>query len=243
MNVTSSLPRHPRTAEVLPAEEPRRGLTIAVLCLAIAIVYAALFAEARARAVQRAPAAVPAADAPAELTPYTSGLVFDPSVPKADRRWIVQAVAHTRPEAVRLIEHVDYVTTVTADPPPGGTYLGYASPIGSGRYRISLDLARLDRAYRADRELVVVHELGHVVDGRIVPDPLRDRLAAEVPRTGRCPHGYGDCSPPAEKFADTFAKWAFRGAVSYRTDSGYVLPVPPSLEAWGAELEPLERGP
>ena len=44
---------------------------------------------------------------------------------------------------------------------------------------------------------------------------LRDRLAASLPPSGGCVmEGMGDCTSAPERFADTFAKWALRGAVS-----------------------------
>ena len=85
----------------------------------------------------------------------------------------------------------------------------------------------------------MIHELGHVVDYALVPDALRDRLAAAVPRTGACPEGVrADCAQAQERFADTFAKWALRGAVS-AVGAGYSLPAPASLEDWGAPLAEL----
>ena len=39
----------------------------------------------------------------------------------------------------------------------------------------------------------------------------------------------------AERFADTFAKWALRGRFSL-AGSGYGIPTPPSLEDWGRPL-------
>ena len=49
---------------------------------------------------------------------------------------------------------------------------------------------------------------------------------------------HGDCTVPAERFADTFAKWALRGAVS-ATGAGYGVATPASLEDWGAPLAKL----
>jgi hypothetical protein len=72
-----------------------------------------------------------------------------------------------------------------------------------------------------------------------VPDDLRDRLAAQVPVTGTCfTADTGDCAAPQERFADTFAKWALRGAVSV-AGAGYSIPMPASLEDWGAPLAAL----
>ena len=63
-----------------------------------------------------------------------------------------------------------------------------------------------------------------------------------IPRSG--PYGNyggtltGSCAEPAERFADTFAKWALRGSVSV-VGAGYQVPNPPSLEDWGAPLAAL----
>ncbi len=48
----------------------------------------------------------------------------------------------------------------------------------------------------------------------------------------------GDCTAPEERFADTFAKWALRGAVSL-AGAGYSVASPASLEDWGAPLARL----
>ena len=48
----------------------------------------------------------------------------------------------------------------------------------------------------------------------------------------------GACAEPAERFADTFAKWALRGGVS-AVGAGYEVANPPSLEDWGAPLSAL----
>ena len=48
----------------------------------------------------------------------------------------------------------------------------------------------------------------------------------------------GACAAPAERFADTFAKWALRGSVS-AVGAGYEVANPPSLEDWGAPLAAL----
>ena len=59
-----------------------------------------------------------------------------------------------------------------------------------------------------------------------------------MPRTGVCHAQLADCATPQERFADTFAKWALRGAVSI-AGAGYSLPAPASLEDWGAPLARL----
>ena len=72
---------------------------------------------------------------------------------------------------------------------------------------------------------------------RAVPDDLLTRLDAGIPHRGVCDARadgpYGACAPPEERFADTFAKWALRGAVS-SVGAGYLIPTPSSLEEWGA---------
>jgi hypothetical protein len=118
-------------------------------------------------------------------------------------------------------------------------WAGLTIPTG-GRYVVELNLSFLNSQRGAGiRDDVVLHELGHVVDFTEVPDDIVARLAAEVPVTGTCrTPDSGDCTNPRERFADTFAKWALRGAVSV-AGAGYSIPTPPSLEDWGAPLGTL----
>jgi hypothetical protein len=102
---------------------------------------------------------------------------------------------------------------------PGPTY----------SFAVSLDVARLDRMDAEQRNLVILHELGHVIDDALVPPALAARLDAAIPATA--------CAPRAERFADTFAEWALPGAEYDHV--GYHVPPPASLEAWGAPLGPL----
>ena len=106
------------------------------------------------------------------------------------------------------------------------------------RYELRLNVSRLNGSRQIDRDGVTLHELGHVVDLAILDDAVRDRIAAQVPLTGVCHGEAADCAAPQERFADTFAKWALRGAVSI-TGAGYSLPAPASLEDWGAPLSAL----
>ena len=62
-------------------------------------------------------------------------------------------------------------------------------------------------------------------------------IDALIPRGGACGAAI-DCDRAEERFADTFAKWALRGAVS-AAGAGYGVPNPPSLEDWGAPLAQL----
>jgi hypothetical protein len=167
------------------------------------------------------------------------GLTFAPDVSLADREWILAAVAKARPEAARLIDEVDGLVRVTTFRKPGVWLLGWAQANGPKRYEIRFNVARLDGTRQIDRDTVVIHELGHIVDFALVPDDLRDRLASEVPSAGVCLDGtYADCAETKEKFADTFAKWALRGAVSM-VGAGYSVPSPVSLEDWGTPLSAL----
>jgi hypothetical protein len=167
------------------------------------------------------------------------GLTFAPDFPVADREWVLGAIAKARPEARQPIDDVDGRTRVTAFYQPNGYWLGWAKAIAPDRYEVRLNLARLDGQRKIDRDTVTLHELGHVVDFALVPDTLRDELAAQVPTSGVCPDAIqGDCAAAQERFADTFAKWALRGAVS-AVGAGYSLASPPSLEDWGAPLSEL----
>ena len=175
----------------------------------------------------------------AEAATPAGGLTFAADFPAADRQWVLAAIAKARPEARQLIDHVDGGTRIVPFFEPDGYWLGWARPRPGGRYEVRLNLAKLDGERRADRSAVTIHELGHVVDFALVPDDLRDRLAAQVPLSGVCPAGIlGDCAGPQERFADTFAKWALRGELSL-AGAGYGLAAPASLEAWGAPLSQL----
>ena len=78
-----------------------------------------------------------------------------------------------------------------------------------------------------------------MIDHALVPPELRDQLAASLPPIGGCvSERTGDCTAPEERFADTFAKWALRGAVS-AAGAGYGVATPASLEDWGAPLAAL----
>jgi hypothetical protein len=180
-------------------------------------------------------------DAPWTVTPErrAAGPSFDASVPAADRAWILAAIAAARPEARPLLAEVDgYVTfSLVQD----GPFLGYTVPSPDGT-PIVLNAGYLDHDRKIDRSQTVLHELGHVVDYALVPQALDDRLEAQVPRVGSCVESTGvkagACAEPRERFADTFAKWALRGAVSV-TGGGYGIPMPASLEDWGAPLTAL----
>jgi hypothetical protein len=158
----------------------------------------------------------------------------------ADRAWILAAVAKARPEAQRLIGEVDGTVRFGAH---HGPEVGEAIMNGT-HATIELNLSLLDGERTQDRDVTVVHELGHVVDFQLIPTDLNRRLDAGIPRSGVCgeilDHATGGCTAPEERFADTFAKWALRGSVSV-VGAGYGVPVPPSLEDWGAPLVTLSN--
>jgi hypothetical protein len=163
------------------------------------------------------------------------GLTFDPSVTGADRQWVLQAVARARPEAARLIAEVDGLVVVR-------TFAAQGTTVGVTRshergFTVDLNVAALNGEAAMDRATVVLHELGHVIDFALVPAATNERLDAQIPHGGPCGAAI-DCDLPAERFADTFAKWALNGAVS-EVGAGYGIPMPASIEDWGAPLSEL----
>lgn len=203
---------------------PVRPLILLVLCAG-----AVAWLEAAGRAE-----GVPADGITAEVR--AAGLRFAADVPEADRAWILAAVAGARPEAQRLIDEVDG-TVVIQTHANHDHAIGWARS-GPGGSVVSLDTKALNGTRALDRDVVVLHELGHVIDHLLVPDELLERLDAGIPRVGDCQAGAaptGACSAVEERFADTFAKWALRGSVSL-AGSGYGIAAPASLEDWGAPL-------
>jgi hypothetical protein len=178
------------------------------------------------------------------LTPAVrdAGFRFAPEVARYDRDAIAASVARARPEAQRLIALVDGLTTVRVGSPPGGA-VGTAT-VGPRDPVVLLDLGlamRIGGQPAMDR--LVLHELGHVVDFLIVPETLRRALDADVSPGYACPEpGLNACAEPAERFAETFAKWA-TGDIGVNLRMGYAAPPPRrSLEAWGRPLAQLAAG-
>jgi hypothetical protein len=205
------------------SREMDRRVAIALVCVSTLILAGWLF-SGRERV----------AASPVKPADRAAGLTFDGVAP-ADRAWIEAAIAQARPEAATLIDEVDGLVTITTTSEPNAPWVGVTGPTGD-RYTVGLNLAYLDGERAADRDVTVLHELGHVVDFMLLDDAERDRMAAEVPVTGACfTADTGDCAAPAERFADTFAKWALRGAVS-TVGAGYGVPMPASIEDWGAPL-------
>ncbi|HEX6025858.1 MAG TPA: hypothetical protein VFZ00_27955 [Solirubrobacter sp.] len=168
-----------------------------------------------------------------------ASLRFAPEVGDAERQWVLAAIDQARPEARRLIDDVDGMVTVTTWQNRNDLAVGLMTTSGNGAYTVSLNLAFLNADRKIDRNTAVLHELGHVIDHALVPPELRDQLAASLPPVGACATTLtGDCTAPEERFADTFAKWALRGAVSV-AGAGYGVATPASLEDWGAPLSAL----
>ncbi|HET8950001.1 MAG TPA: hypothetical protein VFN44_05810 [Solirubrobacteraceae bacterium] len=171
-----------------------------------------------------------------------AGARYADTVPEQDRAWIEAAIAAARPEAQRLIAEVDGLVEYQVHRgDPLGVTRSEVSP-GGARFTISFDVASLDGDRGQDRSVTVLHEYGHAIDLALIPQKLDDQLDAGIPRTGTCGNYggamTGSCAEPAERFADTFAKWALRGSVS-AVGAGYQVANPPSLEDWGAPLAAL----
>jgi hypothetical protein len=167
-----------------------------------------------------------------------AGLRFAPSVTPEDRAWILAAIQAARPEAQQLIAEVDGLVEIRTDLPTG-VAIGLAELSSDGAI-VNFDLRSLNGDRALDRNVVVLHELGHVIDYQLVPDELVQQLDRGIPRVGTCQPAaavlpIGACTAIEERFADTFAKWALRGRFSL-AGSGYGILAPASLEDWGAPL-------
>ncbi len=190
-------------------------------------------------AVENWPDAGAAASGSREISDETRAatLRFAPAVKPKDRAWILAAIAKARPEAQRLIAEIDGLVEVRTDLPRGEA-IGLAQMTIDDAV-VSFDGRSLNGERAIDREVVVLHELGHVVDFQLVPDDLVRQLDAGIPRVGSCGASSmlptGACTAVEERFADTFAKWALRGRISL-AGSGYGIPAPASIEDWGRPL-------
>ena len=166
-----------------------------------------------------------------------AGVRFAPEVAADDRAWIQAAMQSARPEAQRLIAEVDGLVEMRTDLPHTPA-IGLAELSSNGAI-VRFDLRSLNYDRALDRNVVVLHELGHVIDHFLVSDELVHELDRGIPRVGTCPADSplptGACTSVQERFADTFAKWALRGRISL-AGSGYGIPAPVSIEDWGAPL-------
>jgi hypothetical protein len=205
-----------------------RAVALIVLCAAAALLAARLQGDAGL-------AATGAPEIDAETRAAT--LTFAPEVKPRDRAWILGAVATARPEAQRLIAEVDGLIEIRTDLRHNEA-VGLAQMV-PGESVVSFDVRTLNGERALDRNVVVLHELGHVIDFQLVSDELVQQLDGQIPRVGDCGGSallpIGACTAVEERFADTFAKWALRGRISL-AGSGYGIPAPPSIEDWGAPL-------
>ena len=206
-----------------------RALVVIVACVIVVLVGARMRTDA-GLAAQGAP----------EISDETraAGLRFAPTVAPQDRAWILAAIEAARPEAQRLIAEVDGLVEIRTDL-PYGVAIGLAQLSSDGAV-VNFDLRSLNGDRALDRNVVVLHELGHVIDYQLIPDDLVQQLDRGIPRVGTCQPTaaslpVGACTAVEERFADTFAKWALRGRFSL-AGSGYGIPAPTSLEDWGAPL-------
>src|SRR6266545_4017813 len=210
------------------------------LIAVIAAAAVAIVAGQAARTRAHAPVQVTRLGRPVtRVTPAirAAGLRFAPTVAPADRDWILAAIAHARPEARRLVDDVDGLVEVATEAggaqlPGGYRAVGVTYPRQDG-FRVVFNTALLDGEARFSRDVVVLHELGHVIDFSLVPAELAARLDRTIPSSGPCVSAgqrTGACAAPEERFADTFAKWALRGAVS-AAGAGYGISAP-LLDEW-----------
>ena len=176
-------------------------------------------------------------------TERAAGLTFAPSVPEADRGWILASLERPRPEAQRLLDEVDGLVTVQTHSNMADA-LGWAKSRAHG-FVVSVDTPAMKADERIDPTVVVLHEMGHVIDRALVPTDLDRSLEAANPRRGTCTTTAdisGPCAAREERFAETLAKWAMNdiGADIY---VGYMVP-PPSLPLadWGRPLAALAAG-
>jgi hypothetical protein len=168
---------------------------------------------------------------------------FAPGTAPGDRDAFLAAVADARPPARRLIDLVDGLVEVHVGSTGEARAIGLTESTGD-RYVVTVDFATVARRYgRRGIDRVVLHELGHVVDFAIVPQDVRTRLDAGIPTGYGCDEGIsGACADEAERFAESFAKWA-TGDIGADLYIGYkVLPPAPTLDGWGAPLAGLGRG-
>jgi hypothetical protein len=208
-----------------PFVVPLALLAIAVLALsALRVSHRAAADAARGRTVGE----VSAAERAATFT-------FAPGTADGDRAAFLTAVAHARPEARALIDAVDGLVDVHVAVTDAGT-VGITQTHGD-RFDVSVNLGLVARRYgQRGIDRTVLHELGHVVDFALVPPALGAQLDATIPRGFGCDAGEsGSCAAQAERFAESFAKWA-TGDIGVDLYLGYKVPPPDDLQSWGAPL-------
>jgi hypothetical protein len=222
------------------AAQARRTAVALVATVAACLAYLQVGggAERTALALARFEGAPGAVGVPAEARAL--GLRFASGVPVEQQVAVLAAVQRAHPVARRLIDRVDGLVEVRLHDRSHPPALGITRARGR-EIAVSLDPTAMSAFGAGTYELVVLHELGHVVDHVLVDEPLLARLDAGIPRSTPCadPESeLGPCADPVERFADTFAKWAL-GWPAGIANVGYDVEVPPDLAAWGAPLERL----
>src|SRR3954447_14072689 len=101
-------------------------------------------------------------DAPVSPEVRARGLTWQ--VNEQDRQWIEAALHEARPEAKSLIEDIDGMVTIKTMDAPGAPWAGLTQQTGEERYEITLNTAYLNGIRKQDRNIVTLHEFGHVID-------------------------------------------------------------------------------
>jgi hypothetical protein len=209
--------------------------------IVVVAVVAVLIAISAAMGGGSTTAARPSDRRPITKAELDATFTYDASVTPNYRNLIDRAIARARPEAQRLFAIVDGLTTISVGTPANAGALGTTEPQPDGRYHVIFDL---DTTYHdlGERGItrLVLHELGHVVDGALIPRSLAAQFDAGIPAGLPCPQGtpIGSCAPQAERFAESFAKWA-SGDLGVDLYAGYAVPAPLDIEQWGAPLDQL----
>jgi|GEM_PF-1728582 len=176
----------------------------------------------------------------ARVLPAGGELRFAAGIAPSDEQVVRSAIAEVRPQARALVELVAGLVTISLGR-PGPALAGVTRSSDAG-YAVELDLAGVYRALgmRGVRRLVL-HELAHVVDDALVPAEMEATLDAATPPGFGCDDGIsGGCAARAERFAESFAKWA-TGDIGADLSIGYRVPPPLSIAGWGDPLGALVR--
>jgi hypothetical protein len=225
----------------MSSRQQRSYIALAIVVLLV------VFGQPLARSVIHATAFDKGAPRTAEITPEVRAatLRFSDAVQPGDRAWMLGAIASARPEAQQLIAEIDGLVEIDSTlNVPGIVHVGAEGAIGLAHMSpegalITVDVRLLDGERAIDRAVVILHELGHVIDYLLITKELRQQLDAGIPTVGSCDPAAneptGACTAVEERFADTFAKWALGGRVSL-AGSGYGVHAPVSIEDWGQPL-------
>jgi hypothetical protein len=215
-------------------ERSRSFVVPVAVLLALSLGSFALRMHSRAQATSAAGRTAGQVSAQERAATFT----FDPGAPAANRSAFLTAVAHARPEAQALIAAIDGLVDVHIGATQEGT-VGTTQAIGD-RFNVTVSLGLVSQRYGQrgiDRD--VLHELGHVIDFALVGPALNAQLDAAIPRGYGCDRGTsGSCASEAERFAESFAKWA-TGDIGVDLYLGYKIPPPDDLAGWGAPLAEL----